>query len=362
MVVDKNIGNRMARMSFVCAMLVVFLHSYFLDLSASNDGSLAWWTQDVFSQGFCRSAVPWFFTVFAFWLFRDFEMKLAWWTRNILKRVRTIGLPYVLWGLASAIVFFAGRRLANGQWLLPEVADFGWWAHTIGIVGYPAHAFHLWFLKALLYYVMLSPVIGFAVRCFGVTVPILAFAFGVMFPDVPYWLSTGLFFVSLGCWLVQPQTTSNPTKKKLQTIYYKLESKWALVVIPLWSVLVIVKVWATKEGFCDLYGISEIGDLRVNPMMFINAIGVIALWQISRLPMLERLDGVAKSAFFIYCIQGLVKIPVIMAMLQTPILRESKLVLWFLAPAMTVFFSLMAWFACRAAVPRLCDILTGGRV
>ena len=58
MVVDKNIGQRMVRMSFICAVLVVFLHSYFLDLSASNDGSLAWWTQDVFSQGFCRAAVP----------------------------------------------------------------------------------------------------------------------------------------------------------------------------------------------------------------------------------------------------------------------------------------------------------------
>ena len=90
---------RMRRLSLLATLMVVFLHSYWMDVSEAKDGSLAWWVQDIVSQGFCRSAVPYFFMVFAFWLFSDFWQingcgsMFAWWSRKVATRLRTVALP-----------------------------------------------------------------------------------------------------------------------------------------------------------------------------------------------------------------------------------------------------------------------------
>ena len=350
---------RMRRLSLLATLMVVFLHSYWMDVSATKDGSLAWWVQDIVSQGFCRSAVPWFFTVFAFWLFKDFwlingrESMLSWWLRKVATRLWTVALPYVIWCFVSVCIFFVLHRIVHGQSLMPELMDFGWWGRALGIIGYPKHAFHLWFLKALVYYVALAPIIGLAVRHFGIAVPICSFVFGCFFPDIPNWLSNGLFFVSMGCYV--------SSKVFGGWVVHDCRKHVAVYFIVLWCALVIIKVWATKEGFCDLYGIVEAGRFRVNPMMLINAIGVVALWQIGRLPILERLDGVAMSAFFMYCIHGLVGMAVLMVLMKMPVVCESRLALWVLKPSLTIVLSIAIWQICRIKATRVYRILSGGR-
>ena len=240
-------------------------------------------------------------------------------------------------------------------WPVAYAGIDGFWlvGRTLGIIGYPKHAFHLWFLKALVYYVALAPIIGFAVRHLGAAVPICSFVFGLFSPDIPYWLSNGLFFVSMGCYI-----KSKVFGGWVVSDCRKYVAVWLVV---LWSTLVVVKVWATKQGLCDIYGIVEAGRFRVNSMMLINAIGVVALWQIGCLPILERLDGVAMSAFFMYCIHGLVGFAVLMVLMKVPVVCESRLALWILKPSLTIALSIAAWQIFRIKIPNVYRILSGGR-
>ena len=350
---------RMRRMSLLATLMVVFLHSYWMDVSESNDGSLVWWIQDIVSQGFCRSAVPYFFMVFAFWLFKDFwqingcRRMLVWWLHNVATRLRTIVLPYVVWSFVSALIFFVLHRIVQKQSLMPELMDLGWWGSTLGIIGYPKHAFHLWFLKSLVYYVAFAPIIGLAIRYLGVVVPICSFVLGLFFPDIPYWFSNGLLFVSMGCYI------SSKVFGGLDVSHCRKHV--AVWIVILWCILVVMKVWATKQGFCDLYGVAIVDGVRVNMMMTINAVGVFAMWQMGRISVLDCLDRVVMSAFFMYCIHGLVGLSVLMTIMKVPIVCESKLILWVLKPLLTIALSIAIWQIFRIKAPRVYRILSGGR-
>ena len=72
-VISQASSLKLSRLSFVATIMVVFLHSYDNALATSRDGSFAWWLQEFVSQGICRVAVPYFFAVFGFMLFKDWR-------------------------------------------------------------------------------------------------------------------------------------------------------------------------------------------------------------------------------------------------------------------------------------------------
>ncbi len=114
-------SNKLANLSFLCACLVVTIHVGHPKIA----GSATWWT-DLSLHAVSRIAVPLFFAISGYLLAGRIDEK-GWWTAALKKRLRTIGLPFVLWLLVShlfkltAVVSVNGLKVLGLNLLAPLV-------------------------------------------------------------------------------------------------------------------------------------------------------------------------------------------------------------------------------------------------
>ncbi|MDX1933301.1 MAG: acyltransferase family protein [Capsulimonadales bacterium] len=164
-------------LSFVSIVAVVYVHAYNL-----TDRYLLPWTlstdpltatafiQMFVSNGLTRFAVPIFFAISGFLFFRKFEPDLLWFADQFGKRLRSLAIPYFLWStIGLALVWFLQRnemtRPAVDTWDLfpPDVRfDLLFFRWVINPV-----PFQLWFVRDLLLYAVLSPLLYLGLRYLG---------------------------------------------------------------------------------------------------------------------------------------------------------------------------------------------------
>ena len=153
-----------SRLSFIGACLIVALH---ID---QGSGFLA---------PLYHAAVPMFFMMSGYWLVGHVEEK-GWWKSALVKRVKTLVIPYIFWITATLgvlmILKFVGR-LAG----LPVTEAYGWryivdsygWNLCEGV---PAN---MWYVRCLYIFILLSAAVVALVRKSWILGALLAIA--VMF-------------------------------------------------------------------------------------------------------------------------------------------------------------------------------------
>ena len=167
---DMRLSNKIANMGFLCTCLVVVIHS---PEPTTREMTVI---EHLVKGMLTTVAVPVFFIISGYLLAMRMPRPLTvcgcgaeWWRRAIKKRIRTIGIPYVLIGLlwfpVKYFVHWLGVRyfgadgsaevmrmtvynFAAGTGLLP-------WGHSV-VVGF-------WYLKTLFLLVIISPVLGIMV-------------------------------------------------------------------------------------------------------------------------------------------------------------------------------------------------------
>lgn len=152
--VSDELSRRMANMGFVCAILVVMIHA---DVAATGfQGQIM---QIV--RGITRIAVPWFFLAAGFFLAGHMDEK-GWWKREVSKRVKTLLIPFFCWLfiyrlydlILNVIARCVGYDFGGGAYL-------GLCSEIMYLLG--VHPFRLagviWFLRALFFLAVLSPIL-----------------------------------------------------------------------------------------------------------------------------------------------------------------------------------------------------------
>lgn len=202
-------SQKLRNASFICACLVVCIHV----------GINCGWYTEYFRNGICRAAVPYFFMVSGFFLAKHFD-EPDWYKVAMQKKVRTLLLPYiyvnVIYSLVIisihhvGVVFYDAKPLFQiGLGSLLEVCGF--------IFPGTPMCLTMWFVRALLLIVVISPVIKWGVSLWrGVVLLIVTFSChaiaevfilaqddGMFLHDLlKYGLSMeGLSFFSLGLFL-----------------------------------------------------------------------------------------------------------------------------------------------------------------
>ena len=167
MKIDTQNSERIRAISFVCALMVVAIHCGSIP-KGWWDGSCnmsAWIVglQTIGTNTLARLAVPWFFVVSGFFLVKGLDLSgaigirgkvccvLSWWKRSVLKRILTLGIPYLLWNLIYYLF-----KLSTGKY------GFDVWHCLDQLTGYnfydvPACG-QLWYLRCVFFYVLCAPV------------------------------------------------------------------------------------------------------------------------------------------------------------------------------------------------------------
>ena len=283
---DQYTSLKIARSSFVAAILVVAIHNTF---RISEFGALPpvfAWAQLAVNCGITRMAVPFFFVVSGYFLFRDYEPSLGWWGKKLKKRACTLGLPYITWivlGLIQIALLNAVR--ANPQ----EIAwrDWSWWLAAVGITGVPVAMITFWFVRILIIAVLIAPVLGFVLRELGAVVVMLVLISGVFYERaILNWL-----FIVAGA-----DIAINGTPKVFKTVQ---ENRWSGLFFGIaWAALVVLRT------YCEAKGVALDGWLENLCVITMNISGIAFMWllynKVNADKIMGWIDPFLKSAFFLY--------------------------------------------------------------
>ena len=160
---DSKASRKVANMAFLCALLVVAIH---LENVPKDVGSAAWIVHYFVRYVLAVAAVPYFFLASGYFLARHVD-EPGWWGRAIAKRLRTLGIPYLVWCLVPIVVFtvcWPGYSSGGECWLVkPEpsslAAAFGLNLFTLPEANRP-----LWYVRGLMLQVLVSPALAWLLR------------------------------------------------------------------------------------------------------------------------------------------------------------------------------------------------------
>lgn len=170
--INPSASIRLAKMSLICAVMVVGLHV----------GRCAGAAGDMFLQVFVRGlfpiAVPFFFLASGYLLAKNVEDS-GWYETALLKRLKTVFVPMVLVGVIFEIfeicLTVCANLIAGREWYKNFYQ--GWeWLRVVGIYPFDYPGMRaLWFLRSLLICVLISTIIVWAVRRMGIAYLIATF-------------------------------------------------------------------------------------------------------------------------------------------------------------------------------------------
>ena len=150
-------------MSMVAAIAVVLIH-------AGNGGmgsSVAKVMHQFFGWGLCTFAVPWFFFASGYFFAGHLD-KPGWWRQAVLKRGKTILLPYVIWCGTYMCLSIGVDMLSNvrvGKELMYNQSLWSWFCAGLGLdVSQHPLLVPFWYIRTLMLIVALSPILVYAIR------------------------------------------------------------------------------------------------------------------------------------------------------------------------------------------------------
>lgn len=162
MPIDANLSRTIVLTRFPLIALVVMLHSG-AAFAACEGGDIA----HFFSGVITRIAVPLFFCISGYLLF--FNYTLDTYPAKILRRIRTLLIPYLFWNIYYIASFLLLQYFSLGnpdrkpiiEWGLQDFL-YSFWdmrhvqGYELASSGVPFHS-HLWFLRDLIVMTFLSP-------------------------------------------------------------------------------------------------------------------------------------------------------------------------------------------------------------
>lgn len=158
---EKHVRNKFTIISFVCSILVIFIHTYNLDVYQieglySGLSGVANYLERYIAT-VTLIAVPIFFLISGVLFFRTFEISIL--LKKWKKRFFTIMIPYVIWCTIYYLYFAVMSRLPFVSAMMNDNSEvelsFREWFNRIVVDEY----YTLWFLKSLIILILLTPLI-----------------------------------------------------------------------------------------------------------------------------------------------------------------------------------------------------------
>lgn len=180
--IDQKLSNKLLNVSFVCTLLVVFIHC-----QSNGQGALFHFLRGYVPGAFLAMAVPTFFAISGFLLAGGCG-KPGWYKTALTKRVKTLLVPYVILNCLYFPIFWAVHAVAVSRFGADGSASVMTlsWRTPFEILGFPFFGEPaigpLWYIATLMYFVVFSPLLFCVLRksrlhaCLAVLTTIVIFA------------------------------------------------------------------------------------------------------------------------------------------------------------------------------------------
>lgn len=326
----------------VLVIAVLWIHAYAVNGSPSTASE---WMQYIISQQVGRIAIPGLFLLSGLLFFRAGWQGHRWFAHKIMRRARTLLVPYVVWGTLCMV---GGYLISRSPWswcVRRPIAEYTLVDLAVGAVWSNPIAYHLWFLRDLFLLCLLSPLLCILVAPLRLVTSICLGAIWFMGVDVPVLGGEGGFFFTSGAFLAMAQVQ---LARHIGT-WHRL---WAV----LWLAIVALELVAVQNHW---YGVRALHDLGL-------IVGLASVW--ANVDILDALlrhrvfAHLVKYGFFIY----LVHEPVLTVMKKLCLRHIGATpgglaLCYYGAPLMTIAVAGVLGFLLRRVLPRLYAVLSGAR-
>ncbi len=332
---------------------VVLIHSR-IGTSYVAEGYYPFYTtiSHIISNILARVAVPCFFIFSGYFFFRNGgNFTLESYKSKLLKRSRTVLLPYILWNAAVMGMFLLSEPFTKGlvlesrklvsDYSLGEFFQAFWNLND----GFPI-CYQLWFIRNLMVIMILSPIIYFAIQGIGRYFILIV---GVLWlagwnTNIDAISSTTILYFSVGAYF-------GITKHNFAISARRLLRPAAVAYIIL--------------SVADTYFLSESWHWYINraaiPAGIITTIGLSARFvENNRWQALPHLAGIG---FFMYAFHGMpLTLTTKLAFKYfAPQSDMAILGLYFLCPLVVLCIGFTLYYLIARYLPRLMSLITGGR-
>jgi len=96
-VIDAQVSHKLRVIALVAMWFVVLQHACYV--------MPVIWFRDVVSLGLADFPVPYFMIVSGFFLMKRYDASVSWYRSEILKRVRSLVVPLVIWTMIGKLIY-----------------------------------------------------------------------------------------------------------------------------------------------------------------------------------------------------------------------------------------------------------------
>lgn len=169
--ISERLSNKLYLMGLICAVLVVFNHTWVTAEKWSAD----WWASELFfNNGACRISVPFFFAMSGFL----FAGRGVGWVR---KKINSLVVPYEIWNILAwvfALLLFCFAKhlgFTTHTGAPPSVLSLSAWGEALGLNLFCHSGNHpLWYVRNLLILMALAPLWGVILKRGRLSIALIA--------------------------------------------------------------------------------------------------------------------------------------------------------------------------------------------
>ncbi|MBE6050962.1 MAG: acyltransferase [Clostridium sp.] len=359
---SKYLSSKIKVISFIAIIMVVFTHCYnfkdnFLMPTTIISEGLNYGTfiEYFICNGLSRTSVPIFFIISGYLFFVSFRFTGVGYIDKLKSRVKSLLIPYIIWTVISMGICFSLWDVdimpVNDMIANLEVGGL------MQVFLNPPN-FQFWFVKQLIIYVVLSPIIYLLIR-FGVIrilylsamLYLWSIDIGILFNIINV---EALFYFSLGAYLA--------ILNKEKFILKERSKKTVITLFMSWIIMLVI-----KTILCGIISIEEstIDILILHKVSVV--IGIVSMWFgldyiMKNDKLVTKTLKITSHTFFIFCFHE----PLLDFVIQYSLINICdntlfNVLTFFIYPIVTIILSILISKLLLYFAPSLHNILTGGR-
>lgn len=283
----------------------------------------------------------------------------------MLKKVRTLLIPYIIWNIFYMVIEYAGNLVLPGAFAdLTKESVIGLLVTLFGIPFIKPPMYDpLWFIRSLFLIFLISPIINYIVRkvhwMISIVISIL-----LMFFNIPIFYNNG-FFVnrSVPFFIIGLLVAMN--REKIHIFIVKIHKSVAGVIIVLTLMLTYLDGYiynlmkqSTNNDLAFVYHILNM----ITICSMLCAIYILINLKKEDSKIIRLLIYVSEYSFMIYVLHG--KIVTILQILSVKLITQNMFLMFFeilIFPVIAVSINIAIAYVCKRYLPKTYSIITGGR-
>ncbi len=356
--INKTFSNKIKVASLILIIMVLYLHSYnisddtaFYFTSTNFFPTINIYFQNILSQGIARVAVPLFFMISGFLFFKEGILTINLYKKKISSRFFTLLIPYIFWSFFVITIYFILQSIPHtAQYFKNTLIKDLTFIDLITKIFLNPINYPLWFLRDLIYIVLISPIFYFFIKkspLITLSILLCLWLYGLNDgTDLSFFKSEPFFFFAFGSYLAI---------HKQNTINFKIPNKTFYISLALYFILLVYKTYLITH-FIDSDYIVILHKTSI-------LIGIFVFWTFLDRIKSYKLLSITKFTFLFYVFHEPMNI----------IIRKGvyslfgktvgvSLLLYISIPILIVITLITVSFLANKIIPKFYSIILGNRI